>query len=75
VKRDTTKLAGDVADAKLFDDWFDLIETDLRTKMPASSRRRWRGRSIDSETIPARILGIAQALDLDPFARFEIVGQ
>jgi hypothetical protein len=31
--RDTTKLAGAVADAKLFDDWFDLIETELRTKV------------------------------------------
>jgi hypothetical protein len=30
--RDTTKAAGDVADAKLFDDWFDLIEADLRPK-------------------------------------------
>jgi hypothetical protein len=34
-KRDTTKPAGNVADAKLFDDWFDLIETDLRTKARA----------------------------------------
>ncbi|MDQ6870110.1 MAG: hypothetical protein M3178_17855 [Pseudomonadota bacterium] len=33
MKRDTTKPAGDVADAKLFDDWVDLIETDLRTKV------------------------------------------
>jgi hypothetical protein len=32
MRRDTTKPAGDVADAKLFGDWFDLIETDLRTK-------------------------------------------
>lgn len=33
MKRVTTKPAVDVADAKLFDDWFDLIETDLRTKV------------------------------------------
>ncbi len=33
MKRDTTKPAGDVADATLFGDGFDLIETDLRTKM------------------------------------------
>jgi hypothetical protein len=33
MKRDTTKLAGDVADAKLFGDWFDLIETDRRTEV------------------------------------------
>jgi hypothetical protein len=32
MKRDTTKPVGDVADAKLFDDGFDLIDTDLRTK-------------------------------------------
>jgi hypothetical protein len=31
--RDTTKPAGDAADAKLFGDWFDLIATDLRTKV------------------------------------------
>jgi hypothetical protein len=33
MKRDTTKAAGDVADAKLFDDWFDLIETDFRANV------------------------------------------
>ena len=33
MKIDTTKPAGDVADAKLFDDWFDFIETDLPTKV------------------------------------------
>jgi len=31
--RNTTKAAGDVADATLFGDWFDLIEMDLRTKV------------------------------------------
>ncbi len=31
MNRDSTK-PGDVADAKLFNDWFDLIETDLHTK-------------------------------------------
>ncbi len=33
MKRVTTKPAGDVADAKLFDDCFDLIETELRTNV------------------------------------------
>jgi hypothetical protein len=30
VKTDTTKAAGDVADEKLFDNWFDPVETSLR---------------------------------------------
>ncbi len=33
MRRDTKKPAGEVADAKLFDDWSDLIETDLRAKV------------------------------------------
>jgi putative transposase len=33
VKRDTTKAAADVADERLFDNWFDPIETALRAKV------------------------------------------
>jgi putative transposase len=33
VKKDTTKTPADVADEKLFDNWFDPIETELRTKV------------------------------------------
>jgi putative transposase len=33
MKTDTTKALADVADAKLFDSWFDPIETALRTKV------------------------------------------
>jgi putative transposase len=33
MKIDTTKALADVADEKLFDNWFDPIETDLRTKV------------------------------------------
>jgi putative transposase len=33
VKNDTTKAPVDVADEKLFDNWFDPIETELRTKV------------------------------------------
>ena len=33
MKRDTTKTPADVADEKLFDNWFDPVETELRTKV------------------------------------------
>jgi putative transposase len=33
VKKDTTKTVADVVDEKLFDNWFDPIETELRTKV------------------------------------------
>ena len=33
MKRDSMKAAADVADERLFDDWFDPIETALRTKV------------------------------------------
>jgi hypothetical protein len=33
MKRDTTKTPADVAEEKLFDNWFNLIETELRTKV------------------------------------------
>jgi putative transposase len=33
VKKDTTKMPADVADEKLFDNWFDPVETELRTKV------------------------------------------
>ena len=33
MKKDTTKTPADVADEKLFDNWFDPIETELRTKV------------------------------------------
>jgi putative transposase len=33
VKKDTTNAPADVADEKLFDNWFDPIETELRTKV------------------------------------------
>jgi putative transposase len=33
MKRDTTKAPADVAEEKLFDNWFDPIETELRTKV------------------------------------------
>ncbi len=33
MKRDSTKAAADVADERLFDNWFDPIETALRTKV------------------------------------------
>jgi transposase len=33
MKTDTTKPAGDVADQTLFDDWFDPVETGLRSKL------------------------------------------
>ena len=33
MKNDTTKTPVDVADEKLFDNWFDPIETELRTKV------------------------------------------
>ena len=33
MKTDTTKAAGDVADEKLFDNWFDPVETGLRAKV------------------------------------------
>jgi putative transposase len=33
MKKDTTKTPVDVADEKLFDKWFDPIETELRTKV------------------------------------------
>ena len=33
MKNDTTKAPVDVADEKLFDNWFDPIETELRTKV------------------------------------------
>jgi putative transposase len=33
VKKDTTKMPADMADEKLFDNWFDPIETELRTKV------------------------------------------
>jgi hypothetical protein len=32
-RRDTTKALADVADEKLFDNWFDPIETELRTNV------------------------------------------
>jgi len=40
VNRDTTKPAGDVADAKLVGDWFDLIETDLCTNVRGFNGQR-----------------------------------
>ncbi len=33
MKNDTTKASVDVAEARLFDNWFDPIETELRTKV------------------------------------------
>jgi putative transposase len=33
VKNDATKASVDVAGEKLFDNWFDPIETELRTKV------------------------------------------
>ena len=33
MKTDTTKTAGDVAAEKLFDNWFDPVETGLRSRM------------------------------------------
>ena len=33
MKRDTTKTPADVTDEKLFDNWFDPVETELRTKV------------------------------------------
>ncbi len=33
MKKDTTKMPADVADEKLFDNWFDPVETELRTKV------------------------------------------
>jgi hypothetical protein len=33
VKKDAMKTAADVADERLFDNWFDPIETELRTKV------------------------------------------
>ena len=33
MKNDTTKASVDVAGEKLFDNWFDPIETELRTKV------------------------------------------
>ena len=33
MKKDTTKTPADMADEKLFDNWFDPIETALRTKV------------------------------------------
>ena len=33
VKKDTMKTPVDVADEKLFDNWFDPVETELRTKV------------------------------------------
>jgi putative transposase len=33
VKKDTTKMPADVADEELFDNWFDPVETELRTKV------------------------------------------
>jgi putative transposase len=33
MKKDTTKTVADVADERLFDNWFDPIETELRTKV------------------------------------------
>ena len=33
MKNDTTKMPVDVADEKLFDNWFDPVETELRTKV------------------------------------------
>jgi putative transposase len=33
MRTDTTKTAADVADEKLFDNWFDPVETELRTKV------------------------------------------
>lgn len=33
IKKDTTKMSADVADENLFDNWFDPIETELRTKV------------------------------------------
>ena len=33
MKTDTTKAAGDVADERLFDNWFDPVETGLRAKV------------------------------------------
>ena len=33
MKKDTTKAPADGPDEKLFDNWFDPIETELRTKV------------------------------------------
>ena len=33
MKTDTTRAAGDVADERLFDNWFDPVETGLRAKV------------------------------------------
>ena len=33
MKNDTTKTPADVANEKLFDNWFDPVETELRTKV------------------------------------------
>jgi hypothetical protein len=70
--RDTTKPAVDVADAKRFDDWFELIETDRRAKV-----RGFIDTMIAEAFVrfPAHLFRFATALDLDSFARFEILGQ
>jgi hypothetical protein len=74
MKRDTTKAAGDVADAKLFDDWFDLIEADLRPK-PRGFNETTIEEAFDRfRNDSAHLLRIALALDLHQFARFEILG-
>ena len=57
MKTDTTKAAGDVADEKLFDNWFDPVETGLRAKVRGfietmiekNSIRRCRGRATGAD--------------------------
>jgi hypothetical protein len=74
MNRNTTKPAGDVADAKLFGDWFDLIAAVLRTKAHGIIETTIAGTFDRFYIDPARPLRIAPALDLDPFVRFEILG-
>ena len=49
MKKDITKMPADVADEKLFDNWFDPVETELRTKVrgfiEAMIAEEWRRRS------------------------------
>jgi hypothetical protein len=71
MKKDTTKATGDVADAKLFGNWFDLIETDHRTEV----RGFIEPTMVEASDRLAGLLRVAPALDLDPIARFEILGQ
>jgi hypothetical protein len=45
MKNDTTKTPADVANEKLFDNWFDPVETELRTKVRGLHRDHDRRRT------------------------------